>query len=246
MKSTVVFIHGLFGSEKDWQPVIQGMTREGATDILALTLPGHGPRPQTLKDYSIESLAQWTLARVNEMGACHFVGYSLGGRILLQLFAEHPDIFKSLILISTEKKAQSEARLVQDQNWCEQLAQLKPQEFFSRWYGQELFSSLANQPDLLASMIRERAAHENPCFEAVLRDSSPAQNKSMWPLIKNISQALWIVGSEDVKYKVMAQTVVAENPRIEIKCVEKAGHAVHLEKPHELIKILKNYLRDSS
>ncbi len=53
--------------------------------------------------YSIEMMAQDTAGLLNALGVSkvHIMGISLGGRIALSLTLDHPEIVKSLILVST-------------------------------------------------------------------------------------------------------------------------------------------------
>jgi 2-succinyl-6-hydroxy-2,4-cyclohexadiene-1-carboxylate synthase len=235
---SVVFIHGLFGSGQDWNPIIQNLKTFNG---IALDLPGHGDNKSQLSNYSISSLADWVYEK-SLKGPSHYVGYSLGGRILLALNKNHPEIFKSLTLISTspgltDEKERAE-RLNQDLEWTRLWKNLPREKFFSQWYSQDIFSNLNKSPGLVVS----RAQNTSEACPQVLLDTSPGQNEPMWSNLKAIFKCLLVIGEEDKKYVALGQSVVAENPRIELKMVPSAGHGVHLEKPQEVSRILKDYL----
>ena len=53
--------------------------------------------------YSIEMMADYTAALMNGVGIekAHVIGISLGGRISIAMFLQHPDKVKSMVLAST-------------------------------------------------------------------------------------------------------------------------------------------------
>src|SRR5271154_6489258 len=98
MKPKVVFVHGLFGSSSDWDAIIDGL---GDYACEAIILPGHGL--EKLDNYSVSNLSRWLFDKISnrESSPVHFVGYSLGGRVLLSLFEMAPKLFASITLEST-------------------------------------------------------------------------------------------------------------------------------------------------
>ena len=96
-----VYIHGLAGASANWT-TIAGLLSPLATGY-SIDLPGSGRSdPPAAGDYSVrqhvQSLAQ-TIRQVAH-GPVHLVGNSLGGVLTTHLAAAHPELFRSLTLIS--------------------------------------------------------------------------------------------------------------------------------------------------
>ena len=89
-KSTIVLIHGVFGSSRDWDVVY---TRLAPTyHVLVPDLPGHG-KSQSLKPFSIAHSATLInhLIQTHALNAkAHIVGASLGAHIAIRLAAQYP------------------------------------------------------------------------------------------------------------------------------------------------------------
>jgi len=95
-----LFVHGLEGSSRNWTDLIDLLRIRLACE--AMDLPGFGdspPRPDGR--YSIAALAQTVIALIEKRQApVHLVGNSLGGAVCVKVAATHPDLIKSLTLVS--------------------------------------------------------------------------------------------------------------------------------------------------
>lgn len=83
----LVLLHGLGGSWRAFRAVLPALTARHR--VLALTLPGHlgGASATSLGSLSVEALADWIEAWLDEekIGAAHIAGVSLGGALALEL-----------------------------------------------------------------------------------------------------------------------------------------------------------------
>ena len=70
------------------------------------------PRPRTKRrarhGYAVDALAEDAaeLIRQTQCGPCHFVGHSLGAFVGLRLAARHPELIRSLVLLSASADPQ--------------------------------------------------------------------------------------------------------------------------------------------
>ena len=96
-----VYIHGIAGSSLDWTSV--GALLSPLATGHAVDLPGSGRSdPPPGDDYSVASHVEVLSATIRSIasGPVHLVGNSLGGALSTHLAARHPDLFRSLTLIS--------------------------------------------------------------------------------------------------------------------------------------------------
>jgi pimeloyl-ACP methyl ester carboxylesterase len=94
----VAYVHGLGGSSLDWTDLGGLLAPElpGA----ALDLPGFGGSAP-LRRYSLAGLADHVAAWLAGLGTpVHLVGNSLGGAVTVRVAAEHPELVRTLTLIS--------------------------------------------------------------------------------------------------------------------------------------------------
>ncbi|MDH2429832.1 alpha/beta fold hydrolase [Sphaerisporangium sp. TRM90804] len=95
-----VFVHGLAGSATNWTDVMGELS--GEVRGYALDLPGAGfsPAPPGA-DYSVDAYASAVTALVEHVGGpVHLVGNSLGGAVAVRVAATHPQLVRTLTLIS--------------------------------------------------------------------------------------------------------------------------------------------------
>lgn len=99
--ATAVYVHGLGGSATNWTDLAGQLS--GQVPGIALDLPGFGrTEPPRHFDYSMPAHAD-TVARFIrglDAGPVHLFGNSMGGAISMLLTARHPDLVRTLTLIS--------------------------------------------------------------------------------------------------------------------------------------------------
>ena len=101
---TIVFLHGLGGSQSTWASVLGDFAN--TYRIAALDLPGHGasakPDPSAF-EYSIATLAAnvGEVIEKLELSPAVIVGHSLGGAAALQLALDRPKLVRALALIDS-------------------------------------------------------------------------------------------------------------------------------------------------
>jgi pimeloyl-ACP methyl ester carboxylesterase len=99
--TTAVYVHGLGGSATNWTDLAGQLSTH--VPGIALDLPGFGrSEPPRHFDYSIPAHAD-TVARFIrglDAGPVHLFGNSMGGAITMRLASEHPELVKTLTLIS--------------------------------------------------------------------------------------------------------------------------------------------------
>jgi pimeloyl-ACP methyl ester carboxylesterase len=94
-------VHGLEGSSRNWTDLMELLRPRLACQ--AVDLPGFGnspPRPDG--KYSIAALAQTVTTLIGQLGhgPVHLIGNSLGGSVCVKIAARHPDLVRTLTLVS--------------------------------------------------------------------------------------------------------------------------------------------------
>ena len=99
----VVYVHGLAGSSTNWTD-LAGLLSTRASGV-AVDLPGFGrSEPTRARTYDPAALSDallcWLAGRLEARGPVHLVGNSLGGLIAMNVAARHPELVRSLTLVS--------------------------------------------------------------------------------------------------------------------------------------------------
>ncbi len=96
-----VFVHGLGGSSNNWTDLVALLADR--VDAHAPDLPGFGRSgPPVGGRYGLDTHAGAIAAYIASLdrGPVHLLGNSLGGAVSVRLAAEHPDLVRSLTLVS--------------------------------------------------------------------------------------------------------------------------------------------------
>ncbi len=99
-KSVVVLIQGSPGSHRDFQSFAPVLARQHR--VIVPDLPGFGASTQRIPDYSNRAHARYLLDLLDQLNVprAHFVGYSMGGGVVLHLADLAPERVASLTMLS--------------------------------------------------------------------------------------------------------------------------------------------------
>jgi pimeloyl-ACP methyl ester carboxylesterase len=98
---TAVYVHGLGGSATNWTDLAAQLSTR--VPGIAVDLPGFGrTEPQKGFDYSIPAHADAVARFIRglDVGPVHLFGNSMGGAISMNVAADHPDLVRTLTLVS--------------------------------------------------------------------------------------------------------------------------------------------------
>ncbi|MFI7126369.1 alpha/beta fold hydrolase [Nonomuraea sp. NPDC050153] len=98
-REQAVFVHGLAGSATNWTDLMDEL-KDTVTGH-ALDLPGAGYSPAPADgDYTVAGHARAVAELMEHTGPAHLFGNSLGGAVAVRVAATHPDLVRSLTLVS--------------------------------------------------------------------------------------------------------------------------------------------------
>lgn len=274
----LLLLHGFMQSCSSWHVVADMLKAKYC--VYALDFIGHGQSEKSSNParYTYEDMAQsvdyfirhvcipawcgvlaWCGAResaqANLQPRIHIVGYSMGGRIALQLLKTSSDVLASVILEScnvgcaTEKDRQEAAQ--RNQSWIDRLQADGMEAFVKYWETLPLFdtqrelgwdkrlhaSRAANDASCMARCLASSGKQAMPLsgetLEVVRQVTGGAQNtKSALPI-------LYIYGAKDAKSCAVAQQL--ESVGVTVSVIN-AGHNVHLEAPMLYLEEVQKFL----
>jgi 2-succinyl-6-hydroxy-2,4-cyclohexadiene-1-carboxylate synthase len=221
----VVFVPGFTQTCESWRGVID--TLGSTIEPLALDVPpGH--------DWS------GTARRLAEAGgAGTWVGYSMGGRLAVQVALDRPDLVERLILVSTtaglRSPADAAARRASDHELADHIEAIGVDAFLVEWLAQPLFERVpANAPG-----VAERARWSAADLAGMLRTLGTGSMPNLWPRLGELELPITIVtGRHDPKFCSIGDELAVACSRCSVERVTvEAGHAIPLERPDLLGKL---------
>ena len=241
---TLVFLHGLLGSGRDWQQVVNQLGSKYT--CLTIDLPGHG-HSRLLHAAGFEQTSQWLSETLAARGIKRYilVGYSLGARVAM-FHACHQAVASSvasqlcgLILEGGHfglPQSERAARLENDQRWAQRFAGEPIAEVLADWYQQPVFSSLNH--DQRQGLIAKRSDNLGSSIAHMLQATSLAKQ----PLLQSQLTGLpipvhYLCGEKDKKF-----TLLATGSDLSYQVIEDAGHNVHVEQPYLFARAVDDYI----
>lgn len=222
----VVLAHGFTQNGRCWSDFGQRLAQRYET--VAIDAPGHGQSGHD--DADLDAAGRLL---IGAGGPGHYIGYSMGGRMLLHAALDDPmGLIRSLILIGSTPgiadETQRHARGQADADLADRIEQLGTVAFIDEWLTNPLFADLSDA----ASGRPYRYENAADGMAASLRNCGTGVQRSLWDDLSRINvPVLVIAGRRDDKFTTIGQTMVdriGDNARF---VAIEGGHAVHLENP---------------
>lgn len=245
----LLLLHGFTGAASTWREVASSW--DGWRRI-AVDLVGHGASdaPDDERRYTMAHCVADLITLLDALGVdCAAVlGYSMGGRVALQLAAAAPERVAALVLegaspgiADADERA---ARVASDRALADDIERDGIAAFVDRWQRVPLFATQDQLPDDVRARLRQQRLTNRPCGLAnSLRGMGAGAQTSLWPRLHELAMpALLIAGEDDAKYSEMARAMASRVPAATVRIVPGAGHAVHLERPDAFSDHVKEFL----
>jgi 2-succinyl-6-hydroxy-2,4-cyclohexadiene-1-carboxylate synthase len=178
-------------------------------------------------------------------GEAIYVGYSMGGRLCLDLAVRHPELVEGLVLVSATPGIADDderaARLLADERLADRADELGVEAFLAEWVAQPLFASL---PTDAAQLAERAAAHTAASIRHQLVDLGQGAQAPHWDDLPDLDvPVLVLTGDQDAKYDAIGDAMFEALPdcmRLRIP----GGHALPLEQPAAVAAALTTFVHD--
>lgn len=162
------------------------------------------------------------------------IGYSMGGRIALELATKVDFNLQKLILINSNPglvtEEEKDLRRIWEDSVLDRLKTMNVEDFFHYWNSLPIF----DHDEPLAPIEEERFELSKDLFH----NFRLSTQKNYLPLIlKHLNRVQWIIGLKDTKYMTLAEEVLLPND-IGVSGID-GGHRL-FQHPVELENILKD------
>ena len=247
----LVALHGFTGDGLDFSALVAHLETPRA--VWAPDLIGHGrsDAPGEVDAYAMERCVEQVCAVVEEVagGPAVWLGYSMGGRVALQVARARPDLVERLILVSAtpglEDAAEAQERRAQDAERATSIERDGALAFLARWGEHPLIATQSRAPEPYLSELRARRRRSRAIGLAnSLRGMGTGSMCSLWDELDAIhAPTLLITGGEDAKFDGIARRMLRRLPRAGHAIVAGANHAPQLERPAATAAAVDAFLR---
>jgi 2-succinyl-6-hydroxy-2,4-cyclohexadiene-1-carboxylate synthase len=232
----LVLLHGFAGTHRAWDGVVDCLDVQRYRP-LAVDLPGHGDATDAERPITFAGCASYVLAHSPE----RFVlcGYSMGGRIALQIALTEPGRVERLVLVSSspgiESPNERAERRAADRRLAQELEGGSYEEFIERWRTQPLF---AGEPAAVGALAREDQRRNRPAaMAAVLRGIGTGEMEPLWERLSELEMAVTVLaGERDERYIEIGRRMAAALPDGHLVVVP-GGHGLPLENPQRVARV---------
>ena len=173
------------------------------------------------------------------------VGYSLGGRLALRAALRAPEHYLGVATIGAtagiDEPTLRSTRAEADERLAAWMEAAPIEDIVSVWERQPLF---ADQSEGLVEAQRPgRLAQDPAALAMTLRTAGQGVLEPVWhELLLLDLPLLAIAGARDEGYVRAAKRIADTAPRGHAEIVEEAGHAVQLQRPDEVARLLEEFL----
>lgn len=254
----VLFIHGILGSQRQWEHLIDTMDDDHR--VVMPDLFGHGKSAKPFGDYSLSAHAAAMRDLLDHLGIerVTVVGHSLGGGIAMQFFYLFPERVERLVLVSSGGLGREVSFVLRSATLpgaAQVLSVVASAPVLSRvealgrgaskigwkpgadvgaiWRG---FSSLGDRESRRAFLATTRAVidigGQSISAHDHLQDALPVPTMIVW-------------GSKDRMIPAShALSVEKELPDCRVEIFDGAGHFPHLDDPDRFARVLREFIAD--
>jgi 2-succinyl-6-hydroxy-2,4-cyclohexadiene-1-carboxylate synthase len=256
----LVLLHGFTGTHRTWDRLGE---RLGKKNFLILPdLPGHGrsgvspSRAEmgigSTSDAVAEVMGLAMGGRQQQGRKAALLGYSLGGRVALDLACRHQELLSCLVLEGASpgigRDAEREERRARDDELADEIELRGVEWLVDHWQETPLFVTQKELPSQAFEAVRrDRLSNSARGIAMSLRGAGTGEMVPLWGKIEDLRiPVLLVVGKRDPKYAEIGEAMHLKIPGSVVAEVDGAGHCVHVEKPEEFADLVDRFLAEHS
>lgn len=261
-------LHGFMQTGATWEQAARRLCQGHC--LYAVDLLGHGgtDKPGCPHCYALPAQAEALAAFITEVmlpqnaqavqaagdtrraqAHVHVLGYSMGGRLALELAIRHSDLVYTLVLESAGfgpvDESDRAALAARAAVWADMLRTEGIQAFVDYWEELPLFASQQRLDQATRDALRAERLANDPaalalCVENAGAHTMPTEREMRERLSYCWTPVLYICGTADEKYLVQAENV--QRMGLDTKAL-MGGHNLHLEAPDAFTQAIEDFYR---
>lgn len=240
----LVLLHGGWSDGREWRHQLGGLGEE--FDVIAWDAPGCGGSDEPPPVTSLATYADAVAALVGalDLDRPHLCGLSFGGGLAVAVYQRHPDLVRSLVLVSAYAgwkgslpDAEVQARLHKVRSEIHRPPQSWVEDYLPGFFAGPV-------PPEVLDLVRSSMLDVRPAGTlAMLTAFAEADLREVLPTIA--VPTLLLYGTQDVRSpREVADALHAAIPGSELVLLPGVGHLVNLEAPEAFNTEVRRFLRE--
>lgn len=237
--SRVVLVHGFTQNRRCWGAFADRLAEHH--QVVLVDAPGHGASHHDDAD-----LGEAGRLLLEVGGEAAYVGYSMGGRMVLHAALEQPGLVTSMVLIGATPgivdAEQRADRRAADTERADALERDGVSTFLDHWLDLPLFTGITESQQFRS----ERESNRSAGLASSLRRCGTGAQEPLWNRLAELAMPVTlIVGERDDKFRVVADRMAGQM-QATVGIVHGVGHAAHLEDPDATAALVSSALEGPS
>ena len=231
-------VHGFTQTGASWGPVASRL-RDAGHDVVTPDVAGHGAASAVRAD-------AWAAATLlaDEVGPTVWIGYSMGGRIVLHLALSRPADVQRLVLVSTTAgiadPAERATRRKADEALADDVERDGVAAFVDGWLRNPMWATLPAD----AAGLEHRLGNTAGGLASSLRLAGTGAQEPLWDRLATVTApTLVVTGELDAKFDAIGVALTAGLPDASRAVIAGAGHAAPWERPEDFAGVVDRWLR---
>ena len=234
----VVFCHEFASDYRGWDPQVRAFSR--LYRCITYSQRGFPPStvPTSLEAYSQDLLIADLHALVShlEIRQAHFVGFSMGGSVVLNFALRYPELCRGIVVAGTGAGSTDRARFEQDIQRVVELIRTRGMRAFAEVYAEGPTRQPFKRKDPYGwSVFREQLAAHAPDGQAFSMQGVMLRRPTIFSLEERLRTlhvpTLIAIGDEDEPCVDVAVFLKRCLPSAGLVVLPQSGHTINLEEP---------------
>lgn len=234
----LALVHGFTQTGRSWRHLAAHWS--ASHEVIAVDAPGHGASAEVVLD-----LVDGGDALAGTIGRGTYVGYSMGGRLVLHAALQHPRLIERLVLLGATPgiadDAERTARRASDEALASDLERDGLDAFLRRWLANPLFASLPAE----AADPEDRRRNTVAGLASSLRLAGTGTQAPLWGRLPELQMPVLVLAGElDGRFRAIGEEMAAAiGVNASFAIVPGAGHCAHLEQPDRFVRLVDDFLQ---
>jgi 3-oxoadipate enol-lactonase len=243
---TIVFVHGQPFNRSMWDPQVEAFQEQFR--LLIPDLRGYGESEVPEKITLLDELALDLLHLLEAVGVGEaiFVGLSMGGQILMELYRLAPQVFRAMVLADTDARAETQQGYYDRLKLAEDLMQTGMEVYTEKSLTQYVSKKTLQEKTAVVAHL-EKMMRSTPAQGASLVQRGRAERRDHFSSLRSIHcPVLIVVGREDQFTPVsVAKEMQAQIKGAQLLIIEGASHLPNMEEPDAFNEGLIHFISSS-